>query len=283
MRTLQYLIEAAALVALFCLLRLLPLDAASWLGGWLARKIGPWMRAHRIAWQNLHDVFPEKSDDEKNKILTGMWDNLGRTAAELPHLPGATLFSRVTIVGGEHMYGAKSLMFFSGHLGNWELLPVTAESVGAKIALAYRKANNPYVDVIIAKLRATRSTSMFQKGAAGAVKLVRAVKGGQSLAMLVDQKMNEGIPVKFFGRDAMTAPAVAQLALRYDMPIIPARAIRKNGAHFDVAAYPPLVYEKTGDETRDVLTILTAINAQLEAWIREYPEQWFWVHKRWPG
>jgi KDO2-lipid IV(A) lauroyltransferase len=283
MITLLYLIEAAALILLFALLRLLPLDMASGLGGWLAQLIGPRMKAHVIAERNLAMIFPEKSEAERKKILSGMWDNLGRTAAELPHLPGAKLFTRATIIGGEYMHSPKPLMFFSGHVGNWELLPVTAESFGTKIALAYRKANNPYVDAIIARLRATRCTSMFQKGPLGAVKLVRAVKSGQSLAMLVDQKMNEGIAVPFFGRAAMTAPAVAQFALRYDMPIIPARAVRKKGTHFEVIGYPPLTIEKTGDETRDILAIMTAINKTLETWIREYPEQWFWVHKRWPN
>ena len=101
--------------------------------------------------------------------------------------------------------------------------------------------------------------------------------------MLVDQKMNDGIAVPFFGRDAMTAPALAQLAMRYDMPIIPARVVRRQGAHFDSVIYPPLAYEKTGDSARDTLAIMTAINAMLESWIRETPEQWFWVHRRWPN
>jgi KDO2-lipid IV(A) lauroyltransferase len=112
--------------------------------------------------------------------------------------------------------------------------------------------------------------------------MVRAIKGGHTLAMLIDQKMNEGIAVPFFGRDAMTAPAIAELALRYDMPIIPARVFRTKGCHFDARAYPPLVIEKTGDMEKDVLAIMTQINAQMEAWVREKPEQWFWVHQRWP-
>ena len=91
-----------------------------------------------------------------------------------------------------------------------------------------------------------------------------------------------GFAVPFFGRPAMTAPAIAELALRYDMPIIPARVMRTHGCHFEATAYPPLVYEKTGDTARDTLAIMTQINALLESWIREYPAQWFWVHKRWP-
>ncbi len=123
---------------------------------------------------------------------------------------------------------------------------------------------------------------MLPKGGQGAVRLLRAIKNGQSLAMLVDQKMNDGIAVPFFGRDAMTAPAIAEFALRYDMPIIPVRVVRTKGCHFEATVYPPLEYEKTGDEEKDSLIIMTKINALLESWIREHPAQWFWVHKRWP-
>ena len=124
---------------------------------------------------------------------------------------------------------------------------------------------------------------MFPKGPKGSIKMLRALKEGHSLAMLVDQKMNDGIAVPFFGRDAMTAPAIAEFALRYDMPLIPARVIRTQGAHFKATIYPPLTCKKTGDTEKDVLTIMTTVNATLESWIRENPEQWFWVHKRWPN
>jgi len=280
---LRHLIEATALIVLFSILRLLPLDTASWIGSFLARHIGPCMKAHKTAEKNLAFAFPEKSEEERKKILDGMWDNLGRTAAELPHLPGKKLIVRVKIIGAEYMQPGLPSLFFSGHLGNWELLPFTAQDQGVRIALAYRQANNPYVDNIVARLRSTHSSGMFHKGPSGAIKLVRALKGGQSLAMLVDQKMNNGITVPFFGHPAMTAPALAQFSLRYGMPILPARMIRKGGVHFEGVIYSPLVYEKTGNEAHDILAIMTAVNAQLEAWIREYPEQWFWVHRRWPN
>ena len=131
------------------------------------------------------------------------------------------------------------------------------------------------------KLRASRSANLFPKGRHGAVKMARAIKNNEAIAMLIDQKMRLGIPIPFFGRTAMTGTAIAELALRYDMPIIPARCIRTRGAHFEAIVYPPLAYEKTGDEKRDIENIMIAINNTLEGWIREHPAQWFWVHKRW--
>lgn len=100
--------------------------------------------------------------------------------------------------------------------------------------------------------------------------------------MLVDQKMTDGIAVPFFGRDAMTAPALAQFALKYDAPIIPVRSERLEGARFRITFYPELKTPKTGDRHADILAIMTNVNASMESWIRERPEQWLWLHRRWP-
>lgn len=283
MVTFRHRIEYLALEMLFALFRLLPLDKASWLGGFLARMIGPHLKAHRTAQKNLQTVFPEKSEAERKHVLSAMWDNLGRTAAELPWLPTRELNERVKAIGIEHFPKPENaVLFFSAHIANWELVYPIAHRQRIPLSLIYRHANNPLVNDMIEKIRATQCTSLFPKGPLGAVKLVRALKGGNSLAMLIDQKMNDGIAVPFFGRDAMTAAAIAQFALRYNMPIIPARIVRLHGAHFEGHIQPPLAYEKTGDDAKDTLTIMTEINRVLESWIREHPEQWFWVHQRWP-
>lgn len=283
MRKLKHLIEAAAVDLLFTAFRMMPLDMASYIGGFMARSIGPFLKAHRIAKRNLSMIYPEMHWQKRHALLNHMWDNLGRVAAELPHLPGNELFSRVHVNGLENIpKTGKPMLFFSGHIGNWELNYAIAHAHNIPITLVYRQANNPYVDKIICTLRASKSNGMFPKGPSGVVRMMRAIKDGQTLAMLMDQKMNDGIAVPFFGRPAMTAPTIAELALRYDMPIIPTYVIRTRGCHFEAAILPPLIFEKTGDTQKDVLTIMTQINALLESWIREHPEQWFWVHKRWP-
>lgn len=282
MKKIKHRIEAMLLSILFAAFRSLPLDVASFMGGFMARSIGPFMSAHKTAERNLDMVFPKLTHKEKYQMLDAMWDNLGRVAAELPHLPQDALFQRVEIEGIEHLPPAgEQVIFFSGHLGNWEMTYPIAHRQGLKTTLIYRHANNPYVEKMIAGIRATRSTAMLAKGPRGAIKLLRAIKGGNALLMLVDQKMNDGIPVPFFGRDAMTAPAIAQLSLQYKLKIIPAKVIRTQGCHFKATIYPPLTYEATGDKEKDVLEVMTRINAMLESWIRENPEQWFWVHKRW--
>ena len=278
----KHQLEALALRGAFAFFRALPLDIASWLGGVLARIIGRFMRANKTASKNLAMVFPEKSEAERGKILTKMWDNLGRTSAELAHLNNPELINRIKIIGAENFPAqGKPCFFFSGHLANWELLACVAKANNRPVTAVYRAANNKLADEIISEIRAPLYFNTIPKSRLGTVKIVRAIKNNEAIAMLVDQKMNDGIAVPFFGREAMTAPAIAELAMRYDAPIIPARIIRTKGANFEAITYPALALEKTGNTEIDALNIMTNINQMLEAWIREYPEQWFWVHKRW--
>ena len=283
MKKIIYAIEAVLLGLLFKAFRLLPLDVSSAIGGWMARSIGPLLSAQQIAKQNLNAAFPDMDAKEKKRIITKMWDNLGRVAAEMSSLPGTRLTSRIKVIGAEHLPTPdKPVLFFSGHLGNWELLYPIAFDHGVPISIVYRHINNPFVDKMVSKIREGHCTSMFSKGPRSAAKMLRAIKNGNSMAMLVDQKMNTGIPVPFFGRDAMTASALAEIALKFNMPILPTRIVRTGGAHFEGYIYPPLDIVRTGDMRIDSKQIMTQINAILEGWIREHPEQWFWVHKRWP-
>lgn len=284
MKKIQHYIEFIALKLLFAAFRILPLDVASYVGGFMARAIGPFLGAHKTASHNLSMIFPQMDAPAKRKLLTRMWDNLGRVAAELPYIASDQLYERIEIAGREHLpVGGKPVIFFSGHLGNWELSYPIVHRSGIPVTLIYRQANNAYVDDFIAKLRSAQAEAILPKGGKGSIRLLRAIKEGHSLAMLVDQKMNDGIAVPFFGREAMTAPAMADLSMRYHLPLIPGKVVRTKGVHFKATIYPPLDYTLTGDEKADILAIMTQVNATLESWIRETPEQWFWVHRRWPS
>lgn len=280
---LKYLLEALLCLAAWAVFRLLPLDAASWLGGRMGRIFGPLLRQHRTALTNLALVFPEKPESERRHIAMRMWDHLGRVLAEFSHFSGNSLIGRVSFSGLENLPPpGKAVIFVSGHFGNWELTYPAAYEHGVPITLVYRHFNNPYVDRMMGALRRSHCSNMIQKGLRGAPKMARALKEGESLAMLVDQKMNEGIAVPFFGHPAMTAPAFAQFAMRFNLPIIPAHVVRTGGVHFRAIAHSPLSIPKSGDEEADVRAILLAMHTFLEGWIREHPEQWFWVHRRWP-
>jgi KDO2-lipid IV(A) lauroyltransferase len=283
-----YRIEAWLAALLFGGFGLLPLDRASALGGALARTIGPRLGITKRARTNLRRALPELDDSEIAAIIRGMWDNLGRVVAEYPHLRKIKVFAgdgRVEVRGIEHLDRAlaagRRVILFSGHLGNWEIAALAGGQYGLDIAQIYRAANNPLVDRLIGRLRGAQG-ELIPKGAVASRRAVAALRRGGHLSLLVDQKMNDGIAVPFFGRDAMTAPALALFALHYDCDVLPVRVERTGGAHFRLTVCPKLPVPSGGDRVADVRALMIAVNGMLETWIRERPEQWFWLHRRWP-
>jgi Kdo2-lipid IVA lauroyltransferase/acyltransferase len=279
--------EAALLVLVMAFVACLPLDWASALGGAVGRAVGPRLGISRRALRNLGRALPEIGETERRRILRGMWDNLGRSVAEYPHLGRicAAGSGRVEVVNAESLAallsGDRSAIVFGGHFGNWEVGPSTVHRVlGASLLSVYRAANNPWVDRLLRhRLRSRRAVA---KGAEGGRALIRHLRQGGHVAMLVDQKQNDGLAVPFFGRDAMTAPAIARLALRFACAIVPIRVERLGGAHFRLSVLPPIAVVESGDPASDVLSTMTRINAVVEAWVRARPEQWLWLHRRWP-
>jgi KDO2-lipid IV(A) lauroyltransferase len=273
---------------LFGVFGLLPLDWASALGGTLSRRIGPSLGISSRARRNLASAFPELSETAIARIVAGMWDNLGRVAAEYPHLRQIRVFEsggRVETHGFEHIDRAvaagRRMMIFSGHIANWEIGMLAAVQYGISVAQIYRAANNPLVDRMITRFRGDAG-ELIPKGAVAARRAIAVLRRGAHITMLADQKMNDGIPVPFFGRPAMTTSALASLALRFECDLLPARVERPGGAHFRLTVFPPLALPHSGDHHADVAALMVRVNLILETWIRDRPEQWFWLHRRWP-
>ena len=282
MKPLRYALETVLAYLTYGFFRLLPLEIASDAGGKLVRTMGPCMGISRVALRNLDMAFPEKTPDERAQILGGMWENLGRVIAEYPHL--RELGPRIELAGGEHLEKVAReggpVIFFAGHLANWELCALTAKMNGVDIHLVYRKPNNPGVDSLLRHARNSGAKGHIKKGREGAREIVSVLKKKGVIGMLMDQKLNEGLAIPFFGRPAMTAPAIAQFALRMKCPVYPCRVERLDGCAFRVTILPPL--DTTPDGSGEEATrILTDINKLLEDWIRERPEQWLWIHRRW--
>jgi KDO2-lipid IV(A) lauroyltransferase len=282
-------LEAGVVRGLFALLRLIPLQTASAIGGGIARAIGPHIGVTRRARKNLQRAFPEKPPEEIERIIREVWDNLGRVVAEYPHLSRIKAFTPDAVIevrGTEIVEAARArgrpIIFFAGHLGNWEVSAIAAKAFGVPLHLIYRPANNPAVEQIYREGRGDIAAGLIPKGAEGARQAVRVLREGQQLGILIDQKMNDGIPVPFFGRDAMTAPALARLAFKFDCTVLPTQVERLDGARFRLTVHPPLPLEQTGDLQRDTLQLMTRANAMLESWIRQRPGQWLWLHRRWP-
>ena len=296
MKRLRYLIEALALRLAFALLGWLPVDAASNLGGFLGRHIGPRLPVSARARRNLRLAFPENSAAETERILAGMWDNLGRVAAEYPHIgeiaaPASgridwldTAPVRAMRAGGRDAGrdGGRAGILVSAHLANWEVMPAAAIQRGLDMTIIVREPNNPLVRPLIERLRGVAGGLRAPKGAQGAKAALGALRQGRVLGLLFDQKMNDGVAVPFFGIEAMTPAAPAQLALRFGCPLVPVRVERIGPGRFRLASFEALALPDSGDRQADTIAVMTALNEILEGWIRDKPEQWLWLHRRWP-
>jgi Kdo2-lipid IVA lauroyltransferase/acyltransferase len=286
--TARYRLEELAARIALALFGVLPVDAASAVGGWLGRSFGPLLSAHRIAERNLRRAFPQMNDSEVARTLRAMWDNLGRVAAEYAHLTTiANDPTRVEIIDPGGIAAALrddgiGCLMVSAHYGNWELASTPGCRAGLNQVSFYRAPNNPFVSALVRRLRQQLSPGGFlPKSAEGARQALAMLKQGAHIAMLVDQKQNEGIAVPFFGRDAMTTPAPAAFAQRMRLPIAAGKVERRGGAYFRITAYR-VEPADTGDRRADVAETTRRINALFEGWIRERPDLWFWVHRRWP-
>jgi KDO2-lipid IV(A) lauroyltransferase len=285
-KTTRQRLEAILARAVFFLFGLLPVDAASAAGGAIGRWVGPHLKVSHVARRNLARAFPAMDGATIEAAVRRVWDNLGRVAAEFPHLD-TLVAHRVELVGAENIHAlrddGKPGLFFSAHYGNWELGIATAGQEGLPLTLVYRAANNPWVEDIYRKGRTVLTQAgQIQKGSEGAREIMAVLKEGGHVGMLVDQKMNDGIAVPFFGREAMTAPAVARFALKFGCPVVPAKVERLGGAHFRITVLPPMDIPASGDAHADTLELMTRINGVIEDWIRQDPGQWLWLHKRWP-
>lgn len=284
-----YALEYLLFVATMGVFRALGLRRGSDLGGWLAKTIGPLIPVTRRARRNMAAALPHTTEAEREAYIKAMWENLGRTFAEYAHMDkfssnGAN--ANIELIGVENARNAiakgRGGLFVSGHCGNWELMPRCIKDIGQKGTLVYRPPNNPYVDAWIARQRRHGLPTLAAKGGEGARAIIQTLKDGAFLAMLVDQKMNNGISVPFFGRPAMTPIGAPSLSLRHKAPIVPAWCERQPNQRFKVTIYPEIEQPDTGDRESDTYELALRLNQFLEARIRENPMNWLWLHSRWP-
>lgn len=286
----RHRIENAAAGVLFCLFRLLPTRTASALGGLIARGIGRVLPlTKRVGDANLRRALPELDPSARQRILSQVWDNLGRLSAEyalLPRYVAGADRARISLHGHETLAArareGKPALLFTIHSANWEIAGVPLADTVRPLSVVFRAPNNPLIARRVADLRAAFTTRLIAKGNDAARDMIRALKAGEHVAVLMDQKLNTGVPVPFFGHDAHTAPALVALALRFDIPVFPVRVVRTNGCDFEVTVAPEMTFENTGNKDADIRAGLLRIHAMIEDWVRAAPGQWLWLHRRWP-
>ncbi|MDE2239104.1 MAG: lauroyl acyltransferase [Rhodospirillales bacterium] len=285
--------EARLVRGLIRLLAMLPPETASRLGGAVAGFIGPFLPVTRkVGDANLRLAMPELSPEARRLILRQVWCNLGQTISELVCLralrevPKGSVKPGYVLEGWDehvapHLVPGQPALFFTGHTANWEVMPLIAATKNVNFGFMYRAPSNKLVDEMLARLRRDGYDSpvqMFAKGAAGARGAYAHVRNGGALGFLVDQKLDTGLAVAFFGKPAMTMDALASFALRLRCPVFPIHVKRLGPARLHVVCEPPLPLP----ESTDTLALTAEVNRIVEGWVREAPGDWLWLHRRWP-
>jgi KDO2-lipid IV(A) lauroyltransferase len=281
-------------IAMFKTLRLANPDWLSNVCGAVMRRFGPWLPEHKVGRANLAAAYPEKSPQEIETILLGVWDNLGRVGAEFAHLDrlwdydpaqpghGRILRSDESV---QRMLdireSGKPVLVFSAHLANWELASVATTSLGFDSAIIYRAPNIGAVADAVVEMRSGIMGTLIRTGLDAPVKAAEALKRGISVGMLVDQYSTKGVDVTFFGRPARTNPLIARLAQHFDCAIHGVHVVRHGGSRFRLHLTEPMMPVRDAQGDVDVPATMQLINDVVEGWVREHPEQWLWLHRRW--
>jgi KDO2-lipid IV(A) lauroyltransferase len=270
-----------------------PIKTAN-LFGRILRAIGPLTREQKIGRANLTAAFPKKSPEEIETILAGVWDNLGRLGAEFAHLdhiwehdPARPADGLIEISPRTHdlfaqlRHDGKPALIFASHLGNWELPAVAAVAHGLDAAILFRRPNSESANRIIEEVRAVKMGTLIPAGRDAPLRLAEALQNGQHVAMLVDQYLTNGVEVTFFGRKTRANPMLARLLRQVECPIHGVRIIRLPGHRFRAELSEEVKPVRDASGQIDVQGTMQAITSVVEGWIREYPDQWLWLHRRW--
>ena len=282
----RYRLEALAYDFIRFILCLFPFAWISSVGAALVKRVGPITSKQHIAKTGLKIAFPDADDARIKSLLKAQWDNVGRTFAEFPlthRLKPFSKKSRVEIIGLDIFKAHAPAVIVTGHFANWEVMATVLTQSELPVHITYRKINNPHIDKRVRQQRQKYGTkSLVQKSThRGGRELLEALKAGESVALLNDQKFNTGLSLPFFGEPAMTAQGAVRLALKTRRPLLPL-AVTRIKSRFIVTFYDPIELLSTGEREADVVAGVTQINQFIEARIRENPDQWFWVHRRWP-
>ena len=291
-KRLRYATEAALAFGVLAILRPLPADAAITTLAALTARIGALLPRHRIVLENLERAMPERDAGERRALARRMWGNMGRQIAEYVWLdklfdfdPGADAPGRIEVAGEEIFTRIRQarapVIFFTGHTGNFELLPVCAATFDLEVTALFRPPNNPHIARRVLAARTTTMGALVPAKTGAAAGLARALQDGRSVGVLVDQKFHRGRLGTFFGRKVRTNPLVPKLARQFGCPVHPARCVRLPGNRFRLELEEAIDLPRDDEGGIDIDASCQLLNDTVERWVREHPDQWMWMHRRW--
>mgnify|MGYP001306288368 CR=1 FL=1 len=285
MKNIKYFTQFSLIILSFILFKILGIKFSSFLSGKMFEIIGPFFRSKKIIDSNIKKAFPYKSQEDVEKISKSMWNNYGRTFAEymfIKDFRSGNLTSNIKIEGEEILkeinQSKKQVIFVSGHLANFELMAMCLEKSGIKLSAIYRPLNNIFLNKIMERIRRKYiCENQIKKGIGGLKKLINLKKKNYSTALMIDQRVSEGILSNFFNEKALTTTIPAQLIKKFKIPVVPIYIERIEGINFRIKINQPINFLEDASEQN----ITDELNQILEEMIYKKPEQWIWSHNRW--
>ena len=285
MKHFNYFFQFLFVIISFLIFKILGPNISSKLGGKLFETIGPLFRSEKIIHSNIKKVFPEIKLYDLTKITCSMWNNYGRLFAEyvfIKNYRNGNLSSKISIDGleilNEIKKNNKQVIFVSGHFSNFELMAMQIEKAGISLAAIYRPLNNMYLNPVMERIRKKYiCKNQIKKGIGGIKKLIKFKKNNYSTALMIDQRVSEGILSNFFNQDALTTTIPAQLVKKFNIPVVPVCIKRIKGIEFKMTIKKPIFFSKD----KSVKSITDELNKVLEKLIIENPKEWIWSHNRW--
>ena len=285
MKIIKYFLQFLFVITMFFLFKILGLNISSALGGKLFEKIGPLFRSKKIIHSNIKKAFPKINLDDLNKITKSMWNNYGRVFAEymfIKNFREDKSNKKIEIEGQGILEDIKkenkSVIFVSGHLSNFELMAMHIEKSGIKLSAIYRPLNNIFLNKIMERIRKKYICKhQIKKGIGGMKQLIHFNKKNYSTALMIDQRVSQGINSNFFNQKALTTTIPAQLVKKFKIPVVPVFIERINNINFRIVIKNPIIFDN--EETTQNIT--DKLNLVLEEMIVYRPEQWIWSHNRW--
>ena len=285
MSKLKYLIQFILIILFLFIFRILGLKAASSIGGKIFQIIGPIFRSKKLIQSNIKKVFPEIESVQLNKITSSMWNNYGRVFAEyvfMKNFRNNQLNDNIKIIGNDILEEIKKnnqkVIFVSGHFSNFELMAMQIEKAGIKLAAIYRPLNNIFVNKIMERIRRKYiCKTQIKKGIGGLKELLKLNKDGYSTALMIDQRVSQGIKSNFFNEKAYTTTIPAQLVKKFKIPVVPIFIERYEDIKFKMTVFKPIKF----DENQTIEDITNQLNKILEKMIISEPNFWIWSHNRW--
>ena len=285
MNKIKYFFQFIIIIFIFFIFKILGPKISSFVGGKLFELIGPIFRSKKIIHKNIKRAFPDINKEKLNKIKSSMWNNYGRVFAEymfIKNFRNGKLSKNIIIDGEEILNDIKKnnqkVIFISGHFSNFELMAMQIDKKELNIATIYRPLNNIFLNSIMERIRTKYiCKNQIKKGIGGLRELIRFNKQNYSTALMIDQRVSQGIKTNFFGEKAFTTTIPAQLIKKFSIPVVPIFIERYEGLKFKMKVYNPINF--SNEDTIENIT--TQLNKTLENMIISNPNNWIWTHNRW--